>query len=170
MRAGAWVLAAVVAAGPAAADERWDGLYRIEPEADCDRVGEDGGAIQIEGDTFTGVDSSCEMTDPVDVRGLDAQLFTMVCEGEGTAWEERMMAMTAAEGDAVYLLWDGFAFRYERCPAEGEEDGEDVAAEEAADETQDAPDEEADGEEPDDGTDPEAGDESANAEKTASGG
>ena len=45
-----------------------------------------------------------------------------------------------------------------------------VAAEEAADETQDAPDEEADGEEPDDGSDPEAGDEPTDGEETASGG
>jgi hypothetical protein len=113
------------AAGPAAALP-WDGTYRLSPDADCDRVGEEGGALRIAEGELTGVDSRCRMTDPVDVLDLDATLYVMECEGEGQEWTERAMLMDAAEGDGIFLLWRGYAFRYERCPAP------DGAADEAA--------------------------------------
>ena len=109
----------------------WDGTYRLSEEADCDRIGEEGGALRIEGGVLTGVGSSCRMTEPVDVLDLDATLYVMECVGEGESWTERAMLMDAAEGDGIFLLWRGYAFRYDRCLEEGpkdetppEEDGE----------------------------------------------
>jgi hypothetical protein len=94
-------------AGPATAqDLPWDGTYRLSEGADCERVGEEGGALRIEDGVLTGVESICRMTDPVDVLDLDATL-------------ERAMLMEAAEGDGIFILWRGYAFRYERCPEPG---------------------------------------------------
>lgn len=107
----------------------WDGTYRLSERADCEAVGEEGGALRIEEGVLTGVDSSCRMTEPVDVLDLDATLYVMQCEGEGEAWSERAMLMETAEGDGIFLLWRGYAFRYDRCP--GAEDPEEGSAEDA---------------------------------------
>lgn len=112
-------------AAPAAALP-WDGTYLLSEEGDCAQVGEEGGALRIEEGVLTGVDSSCRMTDPVDVLDLDATLYVMECEGEGQSWTERAMLMRPAEDDGIFLLWRGYAFRYARCPAAegaGEEAG-----------------------------------------------
>jgi hypothetical protein len=107
-------------AGPATAqDLPWDGTYRLSEGADCERVGEEGGALRIEDGVLTGVESICRMTDPVDVLDLDATLYDLECRGEGQTWSERAMLMEAAEGDGIFILWRGYAFRYERCPEPG---------------------------------------------------
>lgn len=109
--------AALLAPGLAQAQTLpWDGLYRLGEGADCARVAEEGGALRISGGVFEGVGARCEMTRPVDVLDLGATIYTMQCEGEGDAWSERAMFMRAAEGDAIFVLWRGYAFRYERCP------------------------------------------------------
>jgi hypothetical protein len=86
-------------------------------------VGEEGGALRIAEGVVTGVDSRCRMTEPVDILDLDATLYVMQCEGEGMEWSERAMLMQPAEGDGIFLLWRGYAFRYERC-AEADGDAE----------------------------------------------
>ena len=113
----------------------WDGAYRLAEDAGCD---EEGGSLRIEEGVLQGVDSICRMTDPVDVLDLDATLYVMECEGEGQTWTERAMLMKAAEGDAIFLAWRGYVFRYDRCP------GPEGASAEPAD---DAPDDGAPGQE-----------------------
>lgn len=112
-------LAALVA-GPAAAQEvtSFDGTFRQSRDADCAAVGEDGGALRIAGGIFYGVESQCRMTDPVDVRDMDAVLYDMACSGEGSEWRERAMFMRAADGGLI-MVWNGFAFHYDRCPEGG---------------------------------------------------
>ena len=119
-----FLLAALLAAPSLAPALPWDGTYRLSEDAYCTRVGEEGGALRIEEGMFTGVGSTCRMTEPVDVLDLDATLYVMQCEGEGQEWTERAMLMKAAEGDGIFLIWQGYAFRYDRCEeaeAEGEE-------------------------------------------------
>ena len=110
----------------------WDGTYRLSKDADCDKVGEEGGALRIEGGVLTGVESTCRMTEPVDVLDLDATLYVMECEGEGSTWTERAMLMEAAEGDGIFLLWRGYAFRYDRCPGPREASGDAAPGEDGA--------------------------------------
>ena len=118
---------------PAAASAQglpWDGTYRVGPDGDCSRVGEDGGSLRIGGGRLVGAGANCTMTLPVDVLDMDATLYTMECEtapsrddggGPGSdlpqSWTARALFMNAAEGDALILVWDGYAFRHERCPA-----------------------------------------------------
>ncbi|WP_234992200.1 hypothetical protein [Roseisalinus antarcticus] len=61
------------------------------------------------------------MTKPVNVLEMDAILYTLECTGERDIWSERVMLMNAAEGDGVYMIWDGYAFRYERCDVPGDD-------------------------------------------------
>ena len=113
----------------------WDGTYRLSENADCDRVGQEGGTLRIEEGIFTGVGSTCRMTEPVDVLDLDATLYTMECEGEGEGqeWTERAMLMNTAEGDGIFLIWRGYAFRYDRCEAPDEEAAGEEAGEAQSD-------------------------------------
>ncbi|TNC71834.1 hypothetical protein [Rubellimicrobium roseum] len=102
----------------------WDGTYRLSSESDC---AAGAGLLRIEDNVLHGLESTCRMTEPVDVLDLGATLYVMACEGEGQEWTERAMLMRAAEGDAIFLMWRGYAFRYESCAAP-----EEAAPEEAA--------------------------------------
>lgn len=117
-RALGFLLAAALApamlfAGP------FDGLYKPSTTADCTAVGPDGGAIRIEKNIFYGAEVQCRMTNPVDIVNMDATLYEMQCLGEDQAWTERAMLMTDAEQPGIYMIWNGYAFRYQRCEASG---------------------------------------------------
>lgn len=116
---GGLALAALLAGGAAAAP--YDGTYRLSRDADCTKIGEEGGALRIADGLFEGIDSECRMTRPVDVVDMDATLYTMECSAGDTRWSERALLMRAAEDDGLIMLWDGYAFRYERCTAEAQE-------------------------------------------------
>lgn len=110
------VLGCVLAANIAAA-EGFDGVYRQAANADCTLVGVDGGAIEIRDGAFYGVGSTCQMNDPVNVVDMDAVLYRMQCAGEDTRWSERAMILHKAERDGIIMIWNGYAFVYDRCPA-----------------------------------------------------
>lgn len=109
----ALILAPVVAAA-----NPFDGTYRQNANAECALVGVDGGALQIEDGIFYGVDIECRMTRPVNVVDMDATLYTMQCSGDDQIWTERAMLMNDGESDGIIMVWDGYAFRYSRCPAD----------------------------------------------------
>ncbi len=104
---------AVLAAGP------FDGVYKQTANAECALVGVDGGSLKIEESVFYGVEVECRMTRPVDINEMNATIYHMQCSGEGEAWTERAMLMPDAEETGIYMIWNGYAFRYERCE-EGE--------------------------------------------------
>lgn len=116
MRLGLGICAALLPAlawaGP------YDGVYRQVANADCSLIGVDRGAIEIREGLFYGVEMECRMTRPVDVLQMDATLYTMQCTGEAERWTERALVMSSAEDDGIIMLWDGYAFRYDRCPSE----------------------------------------------------
>jgi hypothetical protein len=101
-----------------AAASPYDGIYRQAANADCALVGADGGSIEIRDGIFHGVEMQCRMTNPVSVIDMDATLYTMQCSGEGQAWAERAMLLKAAgdEGNII-MIWNGYAFQYDRCNA-----------------------------------------------------
>jgi len=129
-----WLLAPFLALGiaaPAAALEV-EGRYKATPEADCAGPDDAEGLIRIEDGIFSGIRSRCEMRNPVNVVGMNAQLFDMHCEGENETWTERALFMEGAEGGLI-LAWNGYAFRYERCPLPSEEPAtEETRAEDAS--------------------------------------
>lgn len=116
----------------------FDGIYRQTRASDCTSIGEPGGALQIVDGRFIGVDSTCRMLRPVNVRDMNAKLFDMECSliprtpAEALAlagtpedaenlprintrpWRERALLMLAADGGLI-MLWNGYAFKYDRC-------------------------------------------------------
>ena len=93
------MLATPLAAGP------FDGVYRPDqPWAegwDCQSIGQDGGALAVQGDIFTGVENQCKLTNPVPVTGMEAILYDAECAGEGELYSYRIMLMRLPEGLAV---------------------------------------------------------------------
>ena len=97
----------------------FDGVYKQTANAECSLVGADGGSLKIEENIFYGVEVECRMTSPIDIVDMEATLYDMQCTGEGSTWTERAMLMADAQSDGIYMVWDGYAFRYDRCE-EGE--------------------------------------------------
>jgi len=95
----------------------FDGIYRQVAGADCARIGEEGGALKVEDNTFIGVGSQCTMISPVSVRDMNAVLYDMECEGEDTHWVERVLFMKAADAGLI-MVWNGYAFKYDNCSEE----------------------------------------------------
>lgn len=93
----------------------YDGTYKQSANAECGLVGVDGGAVRIADGIFYGVEVECRMTRPVDVLSMDATLYTMQCSGEDQIWTERAMVMESAVDDGIIMLWNGYAFAYDRC-------------------------------------------------------
>ncbi|MFZ3582066.1 hypothetical protein ACOI1H_07850 [Loktanella sp. DJP18] len=98
----------------------YDGTYRQAANAECALVGIDGGSVKIEDDIFYGVEVECRMANPVNVLDMDALLYTMQCSGDDTVFSERAMLMNKAQDDGIIMVWDGYAFVYDRCPAPGD--------------------------------------------------
>ena len=95
----------------------YDGTYRQTANAECALIGVDGGALKIEDGIFYGVEMECRMTRPVSVVNMDATLYTLRCSGNDQIWTERTMLMNDAEVEGgIIMLWEGYAFRYSRCP------------------------------------------------------
>lgn len=102
----------------------WDGTYRQGEDADCTRVGVEGAAIRIQDNTFYGNEAVCQMRQPIEVRNMHATLYDMYCEGylgeDGQPpqpWEARTMVMRGPD-EGLYMIWDGYAFQFDRCTAE----------------------------------------------------
>ena len=71
--------------------------------------------ISIIGDRIEFIESICTLTNPVAVRGMaGATLYDAVCQGEGEAWNFRLMLMPA-EGGGLILVDEGHADTYQRC-------------------------------------------------------
>lgn len=93
----------------------YDGVYKQTANAECALVGVDGGSLRISENIFYGVEVECRMTRPVDVNDMNATIYQMECSGEDQTWSERAILMADAEGSGLYMIWDGYAFRYDRC-------------------------------------------------------
>ena len=117
IRRGALAAALAALAATSAAAGPYDGTYRQNANAECGLVGADGAALRIAGGIFYGVEMQCRMSRPVDVVDMDATLYTMDCSGAGQQWTERAMIMKAAgEAGDIIMVWNGYAFKYSRCP------------------------------------------------------
>ena len=95
----------------------YDGVYKQTANAECALVGVDGGALEIREGIFYGVEMQCLMTRPVNVVDMEATLYDMQCSGEAERWTERAMLMKPADSDGLIMVWNGYAFRYDRCAA-----------------------------------------------------
>lgn len=109
----------MVLGASAVAQSQFDGMYRPVGEVyeawACtqDSVGRDGGAMAVKDGVFYGIESSCDLTNPVNVRDMEAMLFDAVCTAEGETYEHRLMLMKTKTG--LVFVQNGFAFELKRC-------------------------------------------------------
>ena len=110
------VIAALALTGPVSAQTPYDGLYYPAERSgwDCASVGMEGGAIAIRNARFEGVENSCTLVNPVNLRGIRATLYDAGCTAEGTVTHERIMLMRAAEG-GIWVIRDGWVVRLAPC-------------------------------------------------------
>lgn len=97
----------------------YEGRYKQTKTSDCSSLGAVGGALEIRNNIFYGVDNQCRMTRPVDVINMNATLYTMQCSGDGDQWTERALFMKSNDLDGIIMVWDGYAFVYEKCHEAG---------------------------------------------------
>lgn len=109
---------AVLAAAPLAA-QSFDGVYRPAGPAganwNCQVVGIDGGAIAVRGNLIQAVESTCELSAPIEIRRMEAKLFNGRCDEEGISTAHRFFLSKTVNGLAI-LRGDGAAMLLERCP------------------------------------------------------
>ncbi|TYB81611.1 hypothetical protein [Maritimibacter fusiformis] len=95
----------------------YDGMFRpnydFAASWDCTSLGMDGGAVAVQGDKLIGVENTCTLTDPVEVRDMNATLYDAECSGEGETARERLMLMAHDYG--IYVIRDGFVSDWLRC-------------------------------------------------------
>lgn len=111
----ALLAATVVASG--ATSGPYDGLYVPEGmnwSCRADQLGMDGGALAFRGDELVGVENYCKLTQPTQVRGMNAVLFDAVCSGEGEEYTERVMLMPHFQ-NGIYIIRDGGVADWRRC-------------------------------------------------------
>lgn len=92
---------------------QFDGKYRLNKHWDCKTVGMDGGAMEIRSGKLRGVESLCLMKNPIAVRGMEAVLYDLECNGEGETWSNRLMLLKQ-KGGLLYIQ-DGFATQWRHC-------------------------------------------------------
>ena len=95
----------------------YDGVFRpnfdFAESWDCTTLGAEGGAVGVEGDKLIGVENTCTLTDPVEVRDMNATLYDADCTGEGETVRARVMLMAHDYG--IYVIRDGFVSDWLRC-------------------------------------------------------
>ena len=112
----ALALTTMALATPAWADDVTDftGTYRQDATAACSDFGAVDGALRIADEVFYGAGGQCRMTNPVEVRAMDATLFDFECASADAEWTARFFLSLAAD-DGLIVVSDGFAFKYDRC-------------------------------------------------------
>ena len=56
------------------------------------------GSVRFSETTFWGVETKCDLTNPVEIRDMDGILFDLVCLGEGMQYTERMLLLQEYDG------------------------------------------------------------------------
>lgn len=71
-------------------------------------------AIRIRDGVLHGLESACDLTNPVPVRDMDATLYDMTCQGEGESWSYRLFAAINNDG-TLTLIQNGWTSVMQRC-------------------------------------------------------
>ena len=90
-----------------------DGAWAMNPDS-CNVTNTDLVPMRISGTTIFGYESRCELTNPVNIRGMSGQLFDLVCSGEGEEWTTRGLILLNQDGTLVYSH-DGWTSILHRC-------------------------------------------------------
>jgi len=103
------------AAGP------FDGNYYDRangPSGDYCASARGNSSAEIIGNEVVFYETSCTLSNPVNVRGMDAQLYDAACGGEGSTYETRIMLMRPLDSDGIIVLTESYMYDWASCSAE----------------------------------------------------
>ena len=107
------LIAALLATATSLSAQSTTGIFDMSKEA-CSYEFSDG-RIEVTPTAIHGWESSCNLTNPTNLRGLpDAMLYDAVCYGEGEEWTYRVMLATDYRGDLIRYTQEG-AWTSVRC-------------------------------------------------------
>ena len=110
----ALALTMLALAGSASAQAfNYDGSW-AENSKICSATNTDVVPMRISGSTIQFYESSCELTDPVSIRGMNGHLVDFVCSGEGETWSLRGLLLRNIDG-TLTLSFDERTSVLERC-------------------------------------------------------
>ena len=106
-----------VLAWPIIAETPFDGLY-VATGVDgwtCEpgEVGMEFGALAIRDDKLWGLENTCDLTNPTNVRGMAGVLYDAECSGEGETYAYRLMLLKGETG--IYLIENGYIVEWTTC-------------------------------------------------------
>ena len=84
------------------------------PETSCNAENTDRVPMRIFEDSISFYETSCKLTTPVEIRGMNAKLFDFECAGEGFAWEYRGLLLLN-DDDTLEFSADGQTNTFRRC-------------------------------------------------------
>ncbi len=76
-----------------------------------DSLGQDGGALGLSETEMVGIATNCTLSNPVQIRDMDAVLYDAQCRGETAP--RRTMIMPSLAG--VYIIQNNFVTEWQRC-------------------------------------------------------
>lgn len=96
----------------------FDGLYAPADSFErwsrkASEIGEGLGAVGVVGGYLEGVENSCELTKPTNIRGMDAIVYDAICSGEGEQYTHRVMLMRHDSG--IYVIENGYSSKWRSC-------------------------------------------------------
>ena len=91
----------------------FEGLWAQNP-ASCNATNTDLVPMRISGSTIQFYESRCEMTAPVNIRGMYGQLFDFVCAGEGETWSTRGLLVLNGDDTLTEISNDSTTI-FQRC-------------------------------------------------------
>ncbi|MFT6605777.1 MAG: hypothetical protein ACJA2X_000953 [Halocynthiibacter sp.] len=111
--------AALIASTSMAYATPFDGLYAPAGSYDSwsckpSEIGAELGAVGVVNGHLEGVENSCELTEPTNIRGLDAIIYDAICFAEGEQYTHRVILMRHDSG--IYVIQDGYSAEWRSCP------------------------------------------------------
>ena len=101
------------AASPALAQSAFEGRWAAIGTS-CNAQDTDNVPMEIMGTTVRFYESLCSLTNPVEIRDMNGQLFDLVCNGEGEQWTHRGLLLLNDDGSLVYSA-NGWTDTFRRC-------------------------------------------------------
>ncbi|NDW53896.1 hypothetical protein [Aliiroseovarius sp. PrR006] len=111
------LLWALMIAATASAEAPYDGIYYPAGAQDwsCNiaELGGDIGALGVVDSVLYGLENTCDLDNPTQIRDMEATLYDAHCSGEGFTDTHRLMLMTSDNG--IYVIQNGYVVEWELC-------------------------------------------------------
>lgn len=111
------VIWALMNPATALAETPYDGIYYLAGaqgwSCNTEELGGDIGALGVVDSVLYGLENTCDLVNPTQVRDMEATLYDAHCSGEGFTDTHRLMLMTSDNG--VYVVQNGYVVEWALC-------------------------------------------------------